>query len=128
MLNELDKALGLTNDPETFYGDVPDPEKVKQLAELRGLAEKVGKINKRVEVPFLPFESRNVGAAVQLIYPCAYYIGNKTERLLFADMLAKADSACMVVIDDGRICFTFDIMDMWKEFHYEDEPDTPSGE
>lgn len=109
----------LAADAEAFRGDTLDEKKMIRLREMKELAEEVRAANPRVEVPFLPWDTRSRCAGVHLRYPPASLLEDQKEISALSLLFSLADHVFMVIGEDGLLHLTFDVADIWKEFHYE---------
>ena len=109
----------LAADAEAFRGDTLDEKKMIRLQEMKELAEEVRQANPRVEFPFMPWDNHSRHAGVQLRFPSVSFLENSKEIETLALLFSEADHVFMSAPEDGGIILTFDVADIWKEFHYE---------
>ena len=106
-------------DAAAFRGDVMDDVKMIRLSHMKTLCEKIVKLDPRVEFPFMPWDNHSRHAGVQLRFPSVSFLENRTEIDALANLFTNADHVFMSAPEDGGIILTFDVADIWKEFHYE---------
>ena len=111
----------LSADAEAFRGDVMDDMKMIRLSHMKTLCEKIVKLDPRVEFPFMPWDNHSRHAGVQLRFPSVSFLENSKEIETLALLFSEADHVFMSAPEDGGILMTFDVADIWKEFHYEYE-------
>ena len=108
-------------DAAAFRGDVMDDLKMIRLSHMKTLCEKIVKLDPRVEFPFMPWDNHSRHAGVQLRFPSVSFLENSKEIETLALLFVDADHVFMSAPEDGGIILTFDVADIWKEFHYEYE-------
>ena len=106
-------------DAAAFRGDVMDDLKMIRLGHMKTLCEKIVTLDTRVEFPFMPWDNRSRHAGVQLRFPSVSFLENSKEIETLALLFSEADHVFMSAPDGGGILMTFDVADIWKEFHYE---------
>lgn len=108
-------------DAEAFRGDVMDDMKMIRLGHMKTLCEQVVKQDPRVEFPFMPWDNHSRHAGVQLRFPSVSFLENRKEIEALALLFVDADHVFLSAPEDGGILMTFDVSDIWKDFHYEYE-------
>ena len=106
-------------DAAAFRGDALDCAKKNRVDAMKRICEQIVNQDPRVEFPFTPWDNHSRHAGVQLRFPSVLFLNNTKDIDALAQLFTHADHVFMSAPEDGGILLTFDVADIWKEFHYE---------
>lgn len=109
----------LAADAEAFRGDALDCAKKIRVDAMKRICEQIVTADPRVEFPFMPWDNHSRHAGVQLRFPSVSFLEDRTEIDYLSALFCNADHVFLSAPEDGGILMTFDVADIWKEFHYE---------
>ena len=100
-----------------FIGYELDENKLRRLKTMDDTCKTLIQLDEFIKQEFMPFDSSNRNAGVQLALPCMYFTADKKVTTALAKLYALADhvvfSSCGD--DEEKIYLSFMIADIWKE-------------
>ena len=108
------------DDTEHFLGIEINETKMERLNKMRDLCREIASRDRSITAPFHPFSTKEKNASVFLEITSPLWTFDTTITKKLAELFSLADGFA-IAEGDGSIRITFDILDMWDKFGYDND-------
>lgn len=105
---------------EHFLGIEINEKKMERLNKMRSLCREVASRDSGITAPFNPFSTKEKNASVFLEFTSPLWTFDTTITNKLSELFSMADGFA-IAEGDGSIRITFDILDMWDKFGYDND-------
>ena len=111
----------LEDNIEHFLGIEVNEKKLARLNEMQQLCRELADADRSIKNRFKPFSTKDKNASVALDIQSPLWTFDTSIAKKIARLFEMSDGFAIASGDDGSVRITFDVLDMWDKFGYDND-------
>ena len=111
----------LEDDTEHFLGIEINESKLNTLNTMQSLCREIAGLDGGIQNRFRPFSTNDKNASVSLDIESPLWTHDAAIINALSDLMGMADGFALATLENGNIRMTFNILEMWDKFGYDND-------